>query len=104
MIEDLMWSTPGIFGLGMPIYSSPYLYEETRYQYRFPRSKKKRIRKKWRKDRRNWKNAHVPKIYIINGMIVMDPVSYEMYKNLPVEKCTHALSKTIGRQNDRNER
>lgn len=37
----------------------------TRQQYRFPRSKKKRTQKKWRKDQRNW--SEQPAMYMIGG-------------------------------------
>lgn len=33
-----------------------------RIQYRFPKSKKKRIRKKWRKDKTNFRNQEVHRI------------------------------------------
>ncbi len=39
---------------GIDIVVSPFLEAERR-QYRFPRSKKRRIRRKWAKDPRNWK-------------------------------------------------
>lgn len=34
--------------------------ETKRWQVRFPRTKRKRIQKKWRKDARNWKTEVVP--------------------------------------------
>ena len=33
-----------------------------RYQFRFPRSKKTRIRKKWRRNPTNWRVRHKPTI------------------------------------------
>ena len=47
-----------------------------RYQFRFPRSKRKRIQRKWAKDPRNWRTRHVPKVYNMGGRFVMDPISY----------------------------
>lgn len=32
---------------GIPIYSNPFCYKTESYQYRFPKSKRKRIRKKF---------------------------------------------------------
>ena len=44
----------------------------TRQQYRFPRSKKKRMQKKWRKDQSNWREQ--PAMYMIgNGDVVAHP-------------------------------
>jgi len=37
----------------------------TRQQYRFPRSNKKRMQKKWRKDQRNWNEQ--PAMYMVGG-------------------------------------
>lgn len=46
-------------------------------QVRFPRSKRKRIRRKWKKDRRNWISISKPGIWqLSNGSIIMDPLSY----------------------------
>lgn len=42
---------------GIPIVVNPCLPETRREQFRFPRSKKKRIRKKWAKDQRNWREV-----------------------------------------------
>lgn len=43
----------------------PYAPKTIRRQFRFPRSKKKRIRKKWAKDPRNWREENV--IWKISG-------------------------------------
>ena len=44
-------------------------------QVRFPRSKKARIRKKWRKQRKNYDRQQVrdPKIYKVGNMVVCHP-------------------------------
>ena len=51
-------------------------------QVRFPRSKKKRIRKKWRKDiKRNWAKSPDLKVYQIGDALVMHPqIAYELRK------------------------
>lgn len=46
------------------VFSNPYCYR--REQVRFPRSKKKRIRKKWAKNEKNFKN--VPLMFAINAI------------------------------------
>jgi len=43
----------------MRIQMNEYLPKTVRRQFRFPRSKKKRIRKKWAKDQRNWRDEEV---------------------------------------------
>ena len=48
--------------LPFEVMSSPYCIR--REQTRFPRSKKKRIQKKWSKDERNW--GDIPKIFLID--------------------------------------
>lgn len=47
----------------IPIVTSSYCVES--YQWRWPRSKKKRIRKKWAKDPRNWRER--PVAYLLNA-------------------------------------
>jgi len=45
-----------IFGLGVPFLINDELGRESKYeQFRFPRSKKKRIRTKWKKQRKNFR-------------------------------------------------
>jgi len=41
------------------IVADPFMPETVRRQFRFPRSKKRRIQKKWRKDARNWRDERV---------------------------------------------
>jgi hypothetical protein len=43
----------------LKIHASPYVPKTVRRQFRFPRTKKKRIRRKWAKDPRNWREEHV---------------------------------------------
>lgn len=47
----------------MKVMSSPFCTVRT--QSRFPRSKKKRMRKKWAKDQRNWREE--PTAYLFNN-------------------------------------
>lgn len=62
-------------------------------QVRFPRSKRKRIRRKWEKDRRNWVTTSKPGIWkLADGSFVMDPASYaklqESLKEAPLIRTT----------------
>lgn len=44
-----------------------------KYQYRFPKSKRRRIRKKWKKDLKNWKTKVDPQCYLLNNQIICHP-------------------------------
>jgi len=48
-----------------------------RYQYRFPKSKRRRIRKKWKKDQTNWKTKPDPQYYFLNNQIICHPIMAE---------------------------
>lgn len=50
---------------GVPVYSSPHMPLTENRQFRFPRSKKKRIRKKWAKNPANYRESDV--IWMISG-------------------------------------
>lgn len=50
--------------------------EKTSWQYRFPRSKKRRIRRKWAKDLRNWKTEVKPVMYQMGNRIICSPTAY----------------------------
>ena len=54
---------------GMPVYESPHVI--TRRQFRKPRSKRKRIRKKWAKDPRNFKST--PSFMQMGNKILIHP-------------------------------
>lgn len=55
------------------IVSSPGMME----QFRFPRSKGKRLRKKWRKDRRNWRPMRSALHDVERGVVYAHPVVVE---------------------------
>lgn len=47
-------------------------------QFRFPRSKSKRIRKKWRKKSENWKNIPLPHLFQIENFgYIGHPITVE---------------------------
>lgn len=65
--------------LGVPVVVSDYVPSVTYRQTRFPKSRRRRIRKKWQCDRRNWsKVALPPQGYFIDGVIVVNPAGYEL--------------------------
>ena len=62
---------------GIKIIASTYC--TTRQQYRFPRSKKKRMQKKWRKDQRNWREQ--PVMYMFGNDFVAHPENIVRLQN-----------------------
>jgi len=69
---------------GMDIIVSRQLDDIRTKQVRFPRSKRRRIRKKWRRNLNNWKTYRVPVGYMVGGTLVvndlrMDELHKEMY-------------------------
>jgi hypothetical protein len=56
---------------------------QDRKQVRFPRSKGKRIRKKWAKDPRNWHTTYKRQAYAIGGKLYCDPETAEALKKMP---------------------
>ena len=64
------------------IVSSPFMSrtEPYRVQVRFPRSKKRRIRRKWAKDQRNWTTMLRHPVCVIRDTIFAHPDVVEMIK------------------------
>ena len=56
---------------GYKIVTSPIMVD--RFQFRFPRSKKRRIRKKWSKRYENYKTAPKEEVFIIGDSIICHP-------------------------------
>lgn len=69
-------------------------------QFRFPRSKKKRIRAKWTKNQNNWKDR--PKIVRMGNTILAHP-SYRLAINQMVDEA-NKIKKNIIRDNPRPKR
>lgn len=64
------------------IYSTPLAVE--RKQYRFPRSKKKRIRNKWAKREQNYR--YIPRIYQLGDAIYAHPSLYQrLLREIPAD-------------------
>lgn len=68
---------------GVPIFINNELgIEHHRKQFRFPRSKKKRIRKKWSKQNKNFRSWTTQKAtaYKVNGSFVMNSKAFHELK------------------------
>lgn len=61
------------------------IYCVKRWQFRFPHSKKKRIRAKWSKRNENWKSLPDPQFYQIGDTLVGHPQTFEALRQV-VEK------------------
>ena len=72
--------TPGFTGSlrpGLPIIVSHHM-PTRREQWRRPRSRSRRIRRKWEKDARNWRSVEMfPHGYMVAGRVVVSPAGYE---------------------------
>lgn len=82
---------------GIQVLSNPYLneFEYKSEQYRFPRSKSRRIRKKWLKNKANWKLVKYRPVYLISGMFFAHANTVDLMKK------EHAIAKVLMRtQND----
>lgn len=72
---------PNLFLSGVKIVVSPHLRPEWRnQQFKFPRSKKRRIRNKWRRDAKNYKLVLHDPCFIINSDTIL--VSQETYDKI----------------------
>jgi hypothetical protein len=70
---------------GMPIIESEYVPRFKIIQHRFPKSKKKRIRRKWAKQHRNHKQVPVNTVYMVNNDTLVASIG-------TTNKIKHALS------------
>lgn len=55
-------------------------------QYRFPKSKKVRIRKKWSKNRKNFKLKDVHRVINMGDRLFVSSLYYEELKKLSIQK------------------
>ena len=55
---------------GVPVKTVAFVPFMEQEQFRFPRSKKTRIRKKWAKDPRNWRTKHEVKQMVVPQHII----------------------------------
>ena len=61
--------------MGLEIIVNPLGETYKQEQVRFPRSKKRRIRKKWSKCARNFRSVHEPSFYRIGNRLICGPRS-----------------------------
>lgn len=68
---------------------SPYIEGKRTYtQVRFPRSKRRRIRRKWSKDLRNWGWVEGPAAIDVEGVVYVNRPAWELLKRgVSVEAC-----------------
>jgi hypothetical protein len=76
---DAMDGGPVGLGGGMEFMECLWMCDSI--QVRFPRSKKKRIRKKWRKKKENWGIKPGEKVYVMDGIIIAHPVIIQKIKD-----------------------
>ncbi len=59
---------------GMPVMTSPHIPKFKLVQHKIPKSKGRRIRKKWAQDTTNFKQVPITSVYIFNNYnIIMHP-------------------------------
>jgi hypothetical protein len=81
---DLLSAYPQIGSI--QVVRFPYCEHERREQFRFPKSKKRRIRDRWRKDPANWRTKKVCMMLRIGNTIhACDKIIEEMKKNVRKE-------------------
>lgn len=65
--------------LGIQVVRSSMIPSREYRQVRFPRSKRRRIRRKWRKNRANWGNALLPPVvYQMGSQLIANEAGYQM--------------------------
>ncbi len=64
-------------GVGVEIVPSRWLPTTERRQVRFPKSKRGRIRKKWAKQQKNWAEAPVHRVVILDGKVFASEATVE---------------------------
>ena len=73
------------------------VYCTVRQQYRFPRSKRHRIRAKWAKRERNYRHLPDPNMYVMRdqGAVVMHPATWRKLER-ELNTANTALAETRG--------
>jgi hypothetical protein len=63
---------------GIAVFVSQFAEKVIRKQIQFPRSKKRRIIKKWAKLEKNYSSTHEPTAYLVEGnKLICHPIIYE---------------------------
>jgi hypothetical protein len=67
----------------MRIFSSPHVPRFKMVQFKFPRTKKKRIQKKWRKNQKNFRQVPVREAMVLNGdTMIIHPDDMKLIKRI----------------------
>ncbi len=70
---------------GMQVLAAPHLPRFKTVQFRFPKTKKKRIAKKWRKDSTNFRQVPCREMYVLNGStLLVHPDDLGKFKHMIV--------------------
>ncbi len=70
------------FGIQVIVNDLVCVYDKWK-QYRFPKSRKKRIRKKWAKRNENFKFVKAERAFNMYGKLIVSSAMYEKMKKLP---------------------
>ena len=63
-------------GFDYRVITSPYVRHVKKVQFRFPRSKRKRMQKKWAKNPINWKEVETNGAYLLHDTLLVKPETY----------------------------
>ncbi len=69
---------------GMQVHFNPYLPLFEVVQFRFPKTKKKRIQKKWAKQTHNFRQVPVNNAYVVGNTIIIHPSNRHLLERLSV--------------------
>lgn len=72
--------------LGHPVLRNSIVSPYIREQFRFTRTKKKRVMKKFKKDPKNFKSS--VNVYMVNGTLIMHPDVYAQIKRQTLSNIT----------------
>src|ERR1043166_6115606 len=72
----------------IPLYKPPSMYRiieneflSSRIRFRFPRSKKKRIRRKWAKQEKNYRQEPMKDMYMMGDTLIAHPLIAKVLRN-----------------------
>lgn len=66
--------------MGMKVMESPHVPQFKIVQFRFPKTKRKRIQKKWRKNRANFRQVKINQVIMFGNIIIGNPGLMDMIK------------------------
>lgn len=85
---------------GITIIENMYICEAEEIQYRFPRSKKARIRKKWAKRSQNWKWIARDQVFKIGNRLVCSPSIHAKLKAEAIRLIENGVVQFNGQPNN----